>query len=336
MNGAPANRRILLLHSDPIEIERLTAGLSRSGFNVVTADAGRLAVHELVHDPPCLVLAAEGTNGRSADTLARELRADPFLGRLPLIILVRDIRVNDLDWATLGVDDYIAVPYRSDEVPQRVRLCLSRLERSLDANPLTRLPGNSTILHETTARIESRAPFALAYLDLDNFKSFNDRYGYARGDEVLVVTCRILTTVVSELAGTDGFVGHVGGDDFVFMSAPSTIEAICQTLIKRFDLVIPDFYDADDRGKGFIDSIDRRGNHERFPIMSLSIAVVSNEQSAISHPGDVSKIASELKKVAKSRPGSVYVKDHRGTDSPDSAPQPAPPGLSMKRMPTAD
>ncbi len=261
MSGLAANRRILLLHNDPIEIERLTTGLNRSGFSVIAADAGRLAMHELVHDPPCLVLAAEGTNGRSADTLAKELRTDPFLGRLPLIILVRDIRVNDLDWATLGIDDYIAVPYRPEEVPQRVRLCLSRLERSLDANPLTRLPGNSTILHETTARIESGAPFALAYLDIDNFKSFNDRYGYARGDEVLVVTCRILTTVVSELAGTDGFVGHVGGDDFVFMSVPTTIEAICQTLIKRFDLVIPDFYDPEDRAKGFIDSVDRRGNH---------------------------------------------------------------------------
>ncbi len=320
MSGLSSNRRILLLHNDPTEIERLTAGLSRSGFTLVTADANRLAMHELVHDPPCLVLAAEGTNGRSADTLARELRADPFLGRLPLIILVRDIRINDLDWATLGVDDYIAVPYRPDEVSQRVRLCLSRLERSLDANPLTRLPGNSTILHETTSRIDSRAPFALAYLDLDNFKSFNDLYGYARGDEVLVVTCRILTTVVSEQAGTDGFVGHVGGDDFVFMSVPATMEAICQTLIKRFDLVIPDFYDPEDRQKGFIDSVDRRGNHERFPIMSLSIAVVTNEHRTISHPGDVSKIASELKKIAKSRPGSVYVRDHRGTDAPESAP----------------
>lgn len=322
MSGLSSNRRILLLHHDPTEIERLTAGLSRSGFSVVVADAGRLALHELVHDPPCLVLAAEGTNGRSADTLARELRADPFLGRLPLIILIRDSRVNDVDWATLGVDDYIAVPSRPDEVPQRVRLCLSRLERSLDANPLTRLPGNSTILHETTARIESGAPFALAYLDLDNFKSFNDRYGYARGDEVLVVTCRILTTVVSELAGTDGFVGHVGGDDFVFMSSPATIEAICQTLIKRFDLVIPDFYDPEDRGKGFIDSVDRRGNHERFPIMSLSIAVVTNEHRTITHPGDVSKIASELKKIAKSQAGSVFVKDHRKAETAGSNAQP--------------
>jgi hypothetical protein len=111
----------------------------------------------------------------------------------------------------------------------------------------------------------------------------------------------------------------VGGDDFVFMSAPATIEPICQTLIKRFDLVIPDFYDPDDRGKGFIDSVDRRGNHERFPIMSLSIAVVTNEHRTISHPGDVSKIASELKKVAKSRPGSVYVKDTRGAETTDGA-----------------
>jgi GGDEF domain-containing protein len=307
------NRRILLLHNDPTEIERLSAWLSKAGFRVVVGDASGLAMHELVQDPPCLVLAAEGTNGRSAETLARDLRSDPFLGRLPMMFLVRDIRIGDLDWTALGIDDYIIVPYRTEEVVQRVRLCLSRLARSLDANPLTRLPGNSTILHETTARIESRAPFALAYLDIDNFKSFNDRYGYSRGDEVLVVACRILTTVVSELAGPDGFVGHVGGDDFVFMSCPRTIDAVCQTLIKRFDLVIPDFYDPEDRQKGYIDSVDRKGHRERFPIMSLSIAVVTNEHRTIAHPGDVSKIASELKKAAKSLKGSVYVKDQRGT-----------------------
>ena len=107
--------------------------------------------------------------------------------------------------------------------------------------------------------------------------------------------------------------GHVGGDDFVFMSRPDTIDAICQTTIKRFDLVIPDFYDRDDRLRGYIDSVDRRGNHEQFPIMSLSIAIVTNEHRPIAHPGDVSKIASELKKRAKALKGSVYVKDQRGT-----------------------
>jgi GGDEF domain-containing protein len=283
-----------------------------------------LALHELVHDPPCLILAAEGASGHSVETLTRNLKLDAFLGRLPLVLFVRETRLNDIDWGVLGVDDFIMIPYRAEDVAHRVRLCLSHLTRSLDANPLTRLPGNTTILFETTSRIQRMQPFALAYLDIDTFKSFNDRYGYGRGDEVFVVACRILTTVVGELAGPKGCVGHVGGDDFVFMSRPDAIDAICQTVIKRFDLVIPDFYDRGDRLKGYIDSVDRRGNIEQFPIMSLSIAVVTNERSPITHPGDVSKIASELKKRANALKGSVYVKDHRGR-SVDASSSPTDP-----------
>ncbi len=311
MSHATAGRRILLLHNELTPALTMTTALEKAGFHVIEGNLPDLALHELVHDPPCLVLAAEGAGGHSVETLTRNLKLDAFLGRLPLIVFVRDSRLNDIDWGSLGVDDFITIPYSPEGVVHRIRLCLSRLTRSLDANPLTRLPGNTTILFETTARIQSGQPFALAYIDIDNFKSFNDRYGYGRGDEVLVVACRILTTVVGELAGPEGFVGHVGGDDFVFMSRPDTIDAICQTVIKRFDLVIPDFYDRDDRLKGYIDSVDRRGNKEQFPIMSLSIAVVTNERVPIAHPGDVSKIASELKKRAKALKGSVYVKDQR-------------------------
>ena len=311
MNHSNANRRILLLHNELTSTPVLTLALEKAGYQVVEGHLPDLALHELVHDPPCLILAAEGTHGHSVETLTRNLKLDAFLGRLPLIVFVRDSRLNDIDWGTLGVDDFITIPYRPEDVVHRISLCLSRLSRSLDANPLTRLPGNTTILCETTARIQSQQPFALAYLDIDNFKSFNDRYGYERGDEVLIVACRILTTVVSEFAGPEGFVGHVGGDDFVLMSRPDRIDQICQTVIKRFDLVIPDFYDRDDRLKGYIDSVDRRGNKEQFPIMSLSIAVVTNERGPIAHPGDVSKIASELKKRAKALKGSVYVKDQR-------------------------
>lgn len=313
MNHPSAGRRILLLHNELTSTPDLISALEKAGYQVVEGHLPELALHELVHDPPCLILATEGTGGHSVETLTKNLKLDAFLGRLPLIVFVRDSRLNDIDWSSLGVDDFITVPYRPEDVVHRIRLCLSRLTRSLDANPLTRLPGNTTILCETTARIQSQQPFALAYLDIDNFKSFNDRYGYGRGDEVLIVACRILTTVVGELAGSEGFVGHVGGDDFVFMSRPNTIDAICETIIKRFDLVIPDFYDREDRLKGYIDSVDRRGDKEQFPIMSLSIAVVTNERSPIAHPGDVSKIASELKKRAKAMKGSVYVKDQRGS-----------------------
>ncbi len=314
--AATATRRVLLLHSDPDEASTLAGVLGKAGFDVQSSDGTSLAMDELFHDPPTLVLVAEGAGGRSVETLVRDLKADPLLGRLPIVVLIREVRVDDVDWGALAVDDYIAVPYRPNDVARRLRLCLSRMARSLDANPLTHLPGNTSILYETTRRIESGRPFALAYLDVDNFKSFNDRYGYGRGDEVLVVTCRLLTTVVSELAGTEGFVGHVGGDDFVFMSDPATIDTACQTVIKRFDLVIPDFYDREDRQRGYIDSVDRKGNHEQFPLMTLSIAVVTNEFAPIKHPGDVSMIASQLKKYAKAMPGSVYVKDQRTGDRP--------------------
>lgn len=303
--------RVLLLHNDPTEASRLAEVLKRAGYETDVHSGADLPTHELFHQPPSLLIVAEGTRGCSVETLARELKTHPLLGRLPVLVLVRDVRVGDVDWSALAVEDYITVPYSPEEVVRRVRLSLSRMTRSLDANPLTGLPGNTSILHETTRRIESGLPFALAYLDIDNFKSFNDRYGYSRGDEVLVVTCRLLTTVVHEHEGPAGFVGHVGGDDFVFMATPSAVDGICQTVIKRFDLVIPDFYDEEDRAHGYIDSVDRRGNHEQFPFMTLSIAVVTNEARPITHPGDISRIVSQIKKDVKAMKGSNYLRDRR-------------------------
>ncbi|MEW6544304.1 MAG: diguanylate cyclase [Nitrospirota bacterium] len=311
---ATACRRVLLLHGDPSEASALGEVLGRCGFEVCAGDPGGAELDDLLHHPPTLILAAEGAGGRSVETLVRELKADPLLGQLPIVIMLREVRVDDVDWGALAVDDYVTVPYRPEEIVRRLRLCLSRQTRSLDANPLTRLPGNTSILRETARRIESGKPFAVGYLDIDNFKSFNDRYGYARGDEVLVVTCRLVTTAVSEQAGAEGFVGHVGGDDFVFLCDPAVIDGICQTIIKRFDLVIPDFYDTEDRLRGHIDSVDRRGNHEQFPIMTLSIAAVSSETDTITHPADVSLIVSQLKRHAKTFEGSTYVRDQRKGD----------------------
>jgi len=201
MSQPTAGRRILLLHNELTPALTLTSALEKTGFDVIEGNLPDLALHELVHDPPSLILAGEGTGGHSVETLSKNLKHDAFLGRMPLIVFVRDSRLNDIDWGALGVDDFITIPYRPEDVVHRVRLCLSRLARSLDANPLTRLPGNTTILLETTARIQSGKPFALADIDIDNFKSFNDRYGYGREDEVLIVACRILTNVVGELAG---------------------------------------------------------------------------------------------------------------------------------------
>jgi GGDEF domain-containing protein len=308
---ATALRRVLLLHGDPNEASRLKDILTKAGFAVEISSEPNPTLEDFFDHPPSMLLVAEGTGGRSVETLARDLKADPLLGRLPIVFLIRNVRVADVDWETLAVDDYIATPYSPEDVVRRLRLCLSRMSRSLDANPLTGLPGNTSILYETTRRIETGRPFALAYLDIDNFKSFNDRYSYGRGDEVLVVTCRLASTAVSEGAGPEGFVGHIGGDDFVLMSAPPVMDDICQTIIRRFDLVIPDFYDEEDRTRGYLNSVDRRGNREQFPIMTVSIVMVSTESQPITHPGDISGRVAQLKKQAKALQGSNYLSDRR-------------------------
>jgi len=310
-HATQAALRVLLLHGDPDEARVLSGILTQAGFAVIMGTLREASQASFWDAPPSLVLVAEGTGGQPIETLTRHLRADPFLGRLPMVVLVGKHRADHVQWDELEVDDYVLVPYSADDLVRRLWLALHRLARSLDANPLTRLPGNTSIQHEILRRIESGKPFALAYLDIDHFKSFNDRYGYVRGDEVLLVTCRLLSTVVGEQAGGDGFVGHVGGDDFVFMSAPGAMDTICQTVIQRFDLVIPDFYDPEDRARGYIDSVDRRGNREQFPLMTLSIAVVSTDRAPITHPGQISSIVSQLKKRAKALPGSKYVKDQR-------------------------
>ena len=148
-------------------------------------------------------------------------------------------------------------------------------------------------------------------VDIDNFKPFNDKYGFSRGDEVLRMSARLITSTIRNLNSPECYVGHIGGDDFVFIIPPHFTDQICQEIIKNFDLIIPTFYDEEDRIRGFIQSVDRQGKKQSFPLMTFSIAVVTNEKRKIKHYGEVSDIASKLKKHAKGMEGSNYVVDKR-------------------------
>jgi diguanylate cyclase (GGDEF)-like protein len=189
---------------------------------------------------------------------------------------------------------------------------LKKLEEMyLDASPLTRLPGGIAIENVLKKRIESQLPMAFCLIDLDNFKSYNDRYGYAQGSELLKETGRIIEEVVRVLGGPDDFVGHIGGDDFVVITEPKRMRAIGEEIIARFDKRIPDFYDSSDREKGYIMGKTRQGVEMKFPIMSISIAIVTNERKTLTSALQASEIAAELKDYAKSIPKSVLVIDKR-------------------------
>lgn len=180
-----------------------------------------------------------------------------------------------------------------------------------DASPLTRLPGGVAIETVTQTRIDQEIPFAFIMLDLDNFKPFNDRYGYSRGNQIIKHTAEILLTTTEHFGTEHDFVGHIGGDDFVVITTPDKLELICSTIISRFDHDIISFYDEEDKSNGKIISQNRQGETQSFPIMSISISAVNSELSEVANYIHVGEIIAELKKYAKSFEGSNFVIDRR-------------------------
>jgi len=194
----------------------------------------------------------------------------------------------------------------------RMAARLKELEQiSLDASPLTRLPGNIAIEREINRRLQSGKRFALCYADLDNFKSFTDNYGYIKGSELIRLTGEIVYEAVKANAGSDTFVGHVGGDDFVAILSAESAEAVCKAILARFDAEVVKHYTPDDLARGGIEGPDRYGVQRFFPIMTISIAVVINEAGEFSTAAEIARTAAEIKDYAKEKPGSNYLISHR-------------------------
>jgi diguanylate cyclase (GGDEF)-like protein len=182
---------------------------------------------------------------------------------------------------------------------------------NLDANPLSRLPGNLAIERELLKRIQNQSPLAFCLLDLDNFKAYGDTYGYARGSEVLTVVAGILMQTMQSVGQKEDFIGHIGGDDFILITEPARAHVFCQKIISEFDQTIPHYYDEADRRNGFILAKDRNDVEQKFPVMTISIAVVTNEKRKFTDPGKIAEMAAQLKHYAKTFPKSIYVIDQR-------------------------
>jgi diguanylate cyclase (GGDEF)-like protein len=189
---------------------------------------------------------------------------------------------------------------------------LRALEREqLDANPLTYLPGNQAIAREIEQRISAAQPFAHCYVDLDNFKVYNDRYGYEAGNEVIAEAGQIIREVVAARAGEDTLVGHIGGDDYVVLTAPDAAEEVAAGIISSFDERILAFYSDEDRAQGKLLGEDRFGVQREFPLMSISIAIVNSANLSNPTVASVSQACTALKEHLKNQPGSNYLVDRR-------------------------
>jgi len=198
------------------------------------------------------------------------------------------------------------------ELAKRFRVMANRLkvleQLNLDASPLTRLPGNIAIEQQIERRLSEKKPFSICHTDLDNFKPFADKYGYAWASEVIKEVADILTGALRTSGQDSDFIGHIGGDDFIIVTEPARSEQVCQQVIAEFDQRIFKFYEEQDRGKGFIMGKDRRGNEQTFPLMTISIGIVSDDGSRFESPLAMARAAADLKEYAKTYPISNYVK----------------------------
>lgn len=268
------------------------------------------ALQIIYEEIPDLVIVEAINNPKIEISLVNELKNDPMFVSMNVIAIVSsDFYIED--WQKFFIDDYVRVNNLSQDLLMRINLCLERSERVVATSPLTKLPGNLVIQKEIQKRLNRGDIFALAYADLDNFKPFNDKYGFSRGDEVLKMLGRLILNIVRTEQPTGSFVGHIGGDDFVYIMSPEKIEETTQKIINMFDNVIKNFYDEEDLKKGCIESIDREGKTHFYPIMTLSVGITSNHQRIFYHFSEMAEVASVMKSVAKKQKDIRYAIDRR-------------------------
>lgn len=299
--------RIAILYSDPQLASHVQLRLLSKGFKATMAPCDDLALGKFYADPPDLLIVDISTKSECCLGIISSLRSDSFFSIIPIIGLIALTDHFKPDWDQCPLDDFLGLPLNFNELFIRISLALSRLKRVFDNNPLTRLPGNTSI----QLAIESAlgTPTAVCYIDINHFKPYNDAYGFSHGDEVIRMTARIMFNAVRSVGG--GFSGHIGGDDFVCIVPLDQAKTVCQTIIAHFDMIVLDLFDDETRQRGFYTGTNRKGEKENIPILSVSIGVVPMNRAKLKHAAKVSEVAAEVKKLAKAAVGSRYVVDNR-------------------------
>ena len=236
---------ILIADDDPDIARFVEVNLQLDGFDVIVANEGEEALR-----------------------MAQELQ--------PALVLL-DVMIAGL---TAGADDYIIKPFDPLELVARVRSTLRRTREMRAQSPLTGLPGNVSIETEVTRRMNGNEPLALTYADLDNFKAYNDHYGFLRGDQILVFTANVVSQSAAE-EDAEAFVGHIGGDDFLIITTPAAVEPLCKKIIERFDAGVGAFYDQADLDRGYIEVENRQKVLVRYPVLSISVGVAVAEPTGV-------------------------------------------------------
>jgi len=307
--------KILLVEKDKALREIIVMLLRSYKHEVIVATQATEALTILRTEFPDIILIDKNLKDKDGIQVTKIIKDDFLTAYIPIIVLIdhRQIR-KELLAIEQGVDDYIVKPPDPIDLQIRIEMAVRRSTHQFFANALTRLPGNRAIDIVLRRIIHSGKRFSFAYIDIDGFKYFNDRYGYLKGDAVIIQTAQIITQAVKNLGNALDFVGHVGGDDFVVVTTPDKEKEIALEIVKEFDRLIPCHYTADDRSRGLVLLKNRQGKMAEVALMSLSIALVNNTKTEIRSTVELSTVASEIKSHLKTMSGSKFLKNRRVKD----------------------
>jgi GGDEF domain-containing protein len=299
--------------------EPVAAWLSGLALPMVTVRSPDELMSVTLRGRPRVVAFDAREETASAIAACKRLKDDSYSGVVPCVMVVGDSVAEFRQAFEGGADEVVRGADAVEESMTRLEAMLRRSDRDVTVHPSTRLPGAVEIEANVQRRLNADGVFAMCYADLDHFKEFNDRYSYADGDRVIQILAKILHDVVKGICGEAGFVGHIGGDDFIFVTPVPHMNEVCGEIIEVFDLLVPFQYAEPDRRAGYYFGKDRRGQLHRVPLMTLSIGVVTNEKRHFTHAAQVSELATEMKSYAKTLPGSVFTVDRRSESGASEA-----------------
>lgn len=305
---------ILVVDDDPDIARFVEVNLRSAGYDVSVASDGEQALEKAGLLRPDLVLLDVMMPRIDGFEVAHRLRRNPQTSTTSIIMLTAKALATDkVLGLTAGADDYIIKPFDPIELLARVKGTLRRAKEMRNLSPLTGLPGNIRIQEEIERMVREDLPFAVVYADLDNFKAYNDQKGFVQGDRLIQATARVVQDAVMEFA-TDGFVGHVGGDDFVAVLRPEVAEGVARRIVEAFDAQISGFYEPEEMAQGFVEVEDRKGEMQRVPLVGVSVGIATTDVRSYAHYGEAVSMATEMKQFAKRDARSSYAIDRRRAD----------------------
>ncbi|HTG47058.1 MAG TPA: response regulator [Actinomycetota bacterium] len=303
---------ILVVDDDPDIARFVEVNLRSAGYDVTVAGDGEEALEKASVIRPDLVLLDVMMPRIDGFEVAQRLRKNPQTANTSIIMLTaKALSADKVTGLQSGADDYIIKPFDPIELLARVKGTLRRAKEMRNLSPLTGLPGNIRIQEEIERQVRESHPFAVLYCDLDNFKAYNDQKGFVRGDRLIQSVARIIQDAVLDRNGTEGFIGHVGGDDFVAVVDPDAAEDVAKRICERFEDARADFYESEDLERGFVRIEDRKGVMQDIPLVAVSVGIASTAKRQFAHYGEAVAVATEMKSFAKRQPGSSYAVDRR-------------------------